>query len=48
MLAWCISVVQSFLILSSRKHYSVDVVVAWLVPILLHCGIITHACLSLC
>lgn len=29
MLAWCIAVVQSLLIIASRKHYSVDVVVAW-------------------
>ncbi|CAL4892761.1 unnamed protein product [Urochloa decumbens] len=29
MLAWCIAVAQSLLIISSRKHYSVDVVVAW-------------------
>ncbi|KAK8458091.1 hypothetical protein SEVIR_3G303400v4 [Setaria viridis] len=29
MLAWCIAIVQSLLIISSRKHYSVDVVVAW-------------------
>ncbi|TKW28106.1 hypothetical protein SEVIR_3G303400v4 [Setaria viridis] len=28
MLAWCIAIVQSLLIISSRKHYSVDVVVA--------------------
>lgn len=28
-LAWCIAVIQSFLIVASRKHYSVDVVVAW-------------------
>ncbi|RZC78432.1 hypothetical protein C5167_002638 [Papaver somniferum] len=28
-LAWSIAVVQSFLIVASRKHYSVDVVVAW-------------------
>uniref|UniRef100_K3Z7R3 Sphingomyelin synthase-like domain-containing protein n=2 Tax=Setaria TaxID=4554 RepID=K3Z7R3_SETIT len=41
MLAWCIAIVQSLLIISSRKHYSVDVVVAWLVHILLHCGNIT-------
>jgi len=27
--AWCVAVVQSFLIVASRKHYSVDVVVAW-------------------
>jgi hypothetical protein len=35
MLAWCIAVAQSLLIISSRKHYSVDVVVAWLVHIYL-------------
>lgn len=35
MLAWCIAVVQSLLIIASRKHYSVDVVVAWLVHICL-------------
>jgi sphingomyelin synthase-related protein 1 len=29
MLAWCIAVAQSLLIICSRKHYSVDVVVAW-------------------
>uniref|UniRef100_A0ACD5TK59 Uncharacterized protein n=1 Tax=Avena sativa TaxID=4498 RepID=A0ACD5TK59_AVESA len=28
-LAWCIAVAQSLLIVASRKHYSVDVVVAW-------------------
>jgi len=33
MLAWCIAIAQSLLIISSRKHYSVDVVVAWLVHI---------------
>ncbi|KAJ4851578.1 hypothetical protein Tsubulata_044608 [Turnera subulata] len=27
--AWLLAVVQSFLILASRKHYTVDVVVAW-------------------
>lgn len=27
--AWLIAVVQSFLIVASRKHYTVDVVVAW-------------------
>jgi hypothetical protein len=29
MIAWCIAIAQSLLIISSRKHYSVDVVVAW-------------------
>ncbi|BAF17010.1 phosphatidylinositol:ceramide inositolphosphotransferase [Oryza sativa Japonica Group] len=29
MLAWCIAIAQSLLIIASRKHYSVDVVVAW-------------------
>lgn len=29
MLAWCVAIAQSLLIISSRKHYSVDVVVAW-------------------
>ncbi|KAG0463793.1 hypothetical protein HPP92_019862 [Vanilla planifolia] len=29
MLAWLMAVIQSILIISSRKHYSVDVVVAW-------------------
>lgn len=33
MLAWCVAIAQSLLIISSRKHYSVDVVVAWLVHI---------------
>jgi len=33
MIAWCIAIAQSLLIISSRKHYSVDVVVAWLVHI---------------
>ncbi|XP_062165986.1 phosphatidylinositol:ceramide inositolphosphotransferase 1 [Alnus glutinosa] len=28
-LAWLLAVVQSFLIVASRKHYTVDVVVAW-------------------
>ncbi|KAM0865284.1 hypothetical protein ACQ4PT_043383 [Festuca glaucescens] len=28
-LAWCVAVAQSLLIVASRKHYSVDVVVAW-------------------
>ncbi|XP_028955523.1 phosphatidylinositol:ceramide inositolphosphotransferase 3 isoform X2 [Malus domestica] len=28
-LAWSVAVVQSLLILTSRKHYTVDVVVAW-------------------
>ncbi|ONK62024.1 uncharacterized protein A4U43_C08F36010 [Asparagus officinalis] len=28
-LAWMMSVIQSLLIIASRKHYSVDVVVAW-------------------
>jgi hypothetical protein len=32
-LAWCIAVAQSLLIVASRKHYSVDVVVAWWVNI---------------
>ncbi|PKI34852.1 hypothetical protein CRG98_044756, partial [Punica granatum] len=27
--AWLIAVIQSFLIVASRKHYTVDVVVAW-------------------
>jgi hypothetical protein len=35
MLAWCVAIVQSLLIVSSRKHYSVDVVVAWLVNVYL-------------
>ncbi|KAL6865129.1 hypothetical protein ACP4OV_016280 [Aristida adscensionis] len=29
MLAWCVAIAQSLLIIASRKHYSVDVVVAW-------------------
>nr|CAB3498765.1 unnamed protein product [Digitaria exilis] len=29
MLAWCVAIAQSLLIISSRKHYSVDVAVAW-------------------
>ncbi|KAF9596795.1 hypothetical protein IFM89_013342 [Coptis chinensis] len=29
LLAWLIAVIQSFLIVASRKHYTVDVVVAW-------------------
>ncbi|KAH0457673.1 hypothetical protein IEQ34_012988 [Dendrobium chrysotoxum] len=29
MLAWLMAVIQSLLIIASRKHYSVDVVVAW-------------------
>lgn len=41
MLAWCVAIAQSLLIISSRKHYSVDVAVAWLVHILFCCGIIT-------
>ncbi|CAK9319910.1 unnamed protein product [Citrullus colocynthis] len=28
-LAWLLAIVQSFLIVASRKHYTVDVVVAW-------------------
>jgi hypothetical protein len=28
-LAWLLAVIQSFLIVASRKHYTVDVVVAW-------------------
>jgi len=28
-LAWFMAIVQSLLIIASRKHYSVDVVVAW-------------------
>ncbi|KAL4600198.1 hypothetical protein ACB092_11G180800 [Castanea dentata] len=27
--AWLLAVIQSFLIIASRKHYTVDVVVAW-------------------
>lgn len=27
--AWLLAVIQSLLIVASRKHYSVDVVVAW-------------------
>jgi hypothetical protein len=30
-LGWLIAVVQSFLIIASRKHYTVDVTVAWYV-----------------
>jgi hypothetical protein len=29
LLAWFMAIVQSLLIIASRKHYSVDVVVAW-------------------
>lgn len=28
-LAWLIAIIQSLLIVASRKHYTVDVVVAW-------------------
>ena len=28
-LAWFMAIIQSLLIIASRKHYSVDVVVAW-------------------
>ncbi|GLT89494.1 hypothetical protein SLE2022_074730 [Rubroshorea leprosula] len=28
-LAWLIAIIQSFLIVASRKHYTVDIVVAW-------------------
>jgi len=47
MLAWCIAIVQSLLIISSRKHYSVDVVVAWLVDIY-WTGWLCHVSFSLC
>lgn len=30
-LAWFMAIIQSLLIIASRKHYSVDVVVAWYV-----------------
>lgn len=29
LIAWLVAVIQSFLIIASRKHYTVDVVVAW-------------------
>ncbi|WOL14932.1 phosphatidylinositol:ceramide inositolphosphotransferase-like isoform X1 [Canna indica] len=29
LLAWSVAVVQSLLIIASRKHYTVDVIVAW-------------------
>jgi sphingomyelin synthase-related protein 1 len=29
LLGWLMAVVQSLLIIASRKHYTVDVVVAW-------------------
>lgn len=31
--AWLIAVIQSLLIVASRKHYTVDVVVAWFVSL---------------
>lgn len=31
--AWLIAVIQSLLIIASRKHYTVDVVVAWCVSL---------------
>lgn len=27
--AWLLAVVQSLLIIASRKHYTVDIIVAW-------------------
>lgn len=29
LLAWLMTIIQSLLIIASRKHYTVDVVVAW-------------------
>jgi sphingomyelin synthase-related protein 1 len=36
LLAWIMAIVQSLLIIASRKHYTVDVVVAWYVILLSH------------
>lgn len=33
--AWLLVIIQSLLIIASRKHYTVDVVIAWFVVILL-------------
>jgi hypothetical protein len=44
MLAWCIAIAQSLLIIASRKHYSVDVVVAWWVVCHYHLFICCASC----
>jgi hypothetical protein len=36
LLAWIMAIVQSLLIIASRKHYTVDVVVAWYAVLLSH------------
>lgn len=52
MVAWLMVIAQSLLIIAARKHYSVDVVVAWYVEILsyhflfylLHCASSDSTC----
>lgn len=48
MLAWCIAIAQSLLIIASRKHYSVDVVVAWWVVCHYHLFIYLFICCASC